>query len=130
MNKKSGITLQAAQQLINQRFFTQSVHCSYYAVLQLIKHKLAVTSDHPITYKDQDKLTKNRDSHEFLLIEIKNRISRPKDKKEFGELFRDLKAKRVDADYSIRQFTDIESLNCKECAEKLISKLNYYFNAV
>jgi len=126
MDRKSAKTLEAAQRLIDQRFFTQSVHCSYYAVLQLMRYKLANSQANPMTYEQQDAQMSGRSSHEALLIEIKSRIANPKNKMRFGQDFEDLKDKRVEADYSQRTFSDIDSLDCKQQADGLISKLNNY----
>ena len=126
MIDKSRSTLNAAQRLIDICFYTESVHCSYYAVLQLMRYKLAHTVERPLTYDQQDILMGGRSSHEALLIEIKNRIGNPKIKRNFGQEFEDLKSKRIDADYSHRMFTDMEGMECKQQADRLISKLNNY----
>ena len=123
MNRKSSESIDTAQELINKKLFTQSVHCSYYAVIQLMQYKLATTKDNPISYEDQrSKIGNAGGSHEYLLIEIKKRLNY-KDAKSFTEEFRDLKSNRVDADYTQRQFNDIEGCECKAEADKLIKKL-------
>lgn len=126
MNRKSKESLDTAQLLLDTKHFTQSVHCAYYAVLQYMSYKLA-TAKNPISYNDQNNnIHSQGSSHEYLLIEIKNRLSsiNPKIAKDFQEDFRDLKASRVDADYSQRNFNDEEGCDCKAQAERLIYKLN------
>lgn len=126
MDRKSKESLDTAQQLLNIKRFTQSVHCSYYAVLQFMRYKLA-TAKNPISYNDQNNNIRSQgSSHEYLLVEIKKRLLsiNPKIAKDFQEDFRDLKASRVDADYSQRQFNDVEGCDCKVQAERLINKLN------
>ena len=91
-----------------------------------MRYKLANAVDHPMTYAQQNVLMNSRSSHEALLIEIKGRIANPANKRQFGQDFKDLKDKRVEADYSRHVFTDIESLDCKQQADRLISNLNNY----
>ncbi|EJX09959.1 hypothetical protein EVA_01932 [gut metagenome] len=44
--------------------------------------------------------------------EIKNRIEKPRDARNFAEGVRLLKRERVQADYELRSFSDVESLEC------------------
>lgn len=118
----------ASQVLINNKLYTSSVHCSYYAVLQYMKYILHATTNSPIPYQSQD--DKNVSSHEYLLTETKNRINKPKDAKSFAEEFRFLKGERVRADYNLEKFTDVESLDCRQKADSLISKLKTYFGNI
>lgn len=126
MNKKSAQTLSVAQLLIDKRYYTQSVHCSYYAVRQYIQYKLATTKNNPISYEEQKVKMNGKDSHEILLDEIRGRIQSPKECKSFTEEFRALKSSRVSADYSQHQFNDEEGCDCKAQAERLIKKIDYY----
>ena len=125
MDRKSKESLDTAQLLLDIKHFTQSVHCSYYAVLQFMSYKLATAND-PISYNEQNNnIHSQGSSHEYLLIEIKKRLLsiNPKIAKDFQEDFRDLKAKRVDADYTQRQFNDEDGCDCKAQADRLIYKL-------
>ena len=65
-----------------------------------------------------------------MIIEIKQRISHPRDARDFVQDVRDLKKDRVEADYSERQFSLDESLTCKDQANRLISKLKRYFGDI
>ena len=47
--------------------------------------------------------------------------------KDFAECFRVLKNDRVTADYKTRLFDIEESLECKQRADRLITKLKKYF---
>jgi hypothetical protein len=126
MDRKSKESLDTAQLLLDKKLFTQSVHCAYYAVLQFMSYKLT-TAKNPISYIDQNNnIHSQGSSHEYLFFEIKKRLSsiNPKIAKDFQEDFRDLKANRVDADYSQRQFNDEDGCDCKAQAERLINKLN------
>ncbi|MCR5139438.1 MAG: hypothetical protein K6B45_04670 [Bacteroidaceae bacterium] len=126
MKKKSDATLHAAQILIEQRCPTQSVHCSYYGVLQLMCYKLANAIDDPISYEEQKALTRSKDSHELILDKIKNKIKDYKEERQFAQDFRDLKEKRKEADYTGRVFTLDEGVDCKSQAERLVSQLNRF----
>ena len=126
MNRKSKESLDTAQLLLDKKRFTQSVHCAYYAVLQFMSYKLTTTIN-PISYNEQNySIHRQGNSHEYLFDEIKKRLLsiNPKIAKDFQEDFRDLKANRVEADYSQRQFNDEEGCDCKAQAERLINKLN------
>ena len=127
MKKKAQDTLFVAQELINRKgiFCTQSVHCSYYAVLQRMKYVLANLKTNPIPYDKQT--SDEKSSHEKILDEIKNRINDPKKKRNFVEEFRELKNNRINADYTDIQFDEDESTECKQRAESLLYKLKYFF---
>ena len=128
MKAKALRNLDSAQKLIDNKLYTNSVHCSYYAVFQYMKYMLANTDRNPITLEDQDTTAKGESSHEYILNQIKERInSSPKQERNFTEGVRLLKKERVDADYTTRVFTDIESIECKDRANGLITNLKTYF---
>ena len=132
MKTKAIGNLNVAGALINKQeenSCTASIHCSYYAVLQYMKYILAHTDKEPLSYEEQDEQSKGKSSHEYIIVQIKQRIDRhrPKAAQEFVQTVRELKDMRIDADYSSRQFTVEESLECKQQAEGLIAKLKTYF---
>ena len=132
MKSKALGNLDVAQLLINERderSCTASIHCSYYAVLQYMKYILA-HSNNPITYEEQTQQTKYQSSHEYIIFEIKERFSDPKQARDFAQDVRDLKKDRVAADYSEREFSLDESLECRDQANRLISKLKRYFGNI
>ena len=130
MKTKANKNIQSAQILIDQKQYTSSVHCSYYAVFQYMKHMLANTDKNPITLANQD-AHKGDSSHEYILIEIKNRINaRPHLVRAFTETLRLLKNERVEADYHQREFDDVEVLTCKNRAEGLIANLKTFFGNI
>ena len=130
MKRKSEDTLTVAQELINRKgiFCTQSVHCSYYAVLQRMKYILAHLAKNPIPYDKQN--PDDKSSHEKILEEIKNRIDKPKNGRNFSFEFRLLKNDRIKADYTEKQFNVDESADCKNRAESLLYKLKSYFGDI
>lgn len=128
MKEKAIKTLEAAQILVDSRKvsgYNSSIHCSYYAVFQYMKFMLAHTDKRPLPYDKQD--NNDKDSHEFVLTEIKNRINGTNNSRNFAQCVRWLKHQRKDADYTSRDFTADECLDCKEKAEGAISKLKQYF---
>lgn len=130
MKDKAVDNLASSQILLNNRHYTTSVHCSYYAVFEYMKYILANVSHNPISYEIQN-LHSGESSHEYILDEIKNRISTsPRNLRNFCEGVRFLKSERVDADYKLRIFTESEGLSCKSKAEGLIANLKTYFGNI
>ena len=130
MKAKSIGYLGVAQTLINKQeeiSCTVSVHCSYYAVLMYMKYILAQTDRQPLSYEEQDEAANGKSSHEYVIEQIKRRIDRPRAGLDFAQGVNTLKKRRVKADYSTRQFSVEESLECKQLAEGLIAKLKMYF---
>lgn len=128
MNKKAFESLEAAKRLVETREsygYNSSIHCSYYAVLQYMKYALATCKTNPLSYEKQSE-KKIGSSHEFILNEVKNRIDNIRNAKKFAETVRNLKKLRVEADYTQRNFSEEESLDCKEQAEGAINKLKQY----
>ena len=88
MKSKALNSLKAAQRLVEAREtygYNSSIHCSYYALLQYMKYKLATFKKNPLPYEKQDK--KDESSHDYLLKEIKNRINNPIKERKFSERF-------------------------------------------
>ena len=132
MKSKALDNLEVAQSLINKKeacSYTASIHCSYYAVFQYMTYILAHT-DNPISYDEQTQQAKNQSSHEYIIIKIKERFDNKKEARDFAQDVRDLKRDRVDADYSEREFNLDESLECRNQANRLISKLKRYFGNI
>lgn len=129
MKNKALNNLEAAQLLINNSCYTESVHCSYYAVLQYMKYMLNTTRTRAIPYEEQE--YKGEDSHERIITEISNRISAsPKDIRIFKEKVRFLKEDRVRADYKLDVFDAGESADVKQRAEGLITNMKTYFGNI
>lgn len=131
MKKKANDNLTSAQMLINNKQFTTSVHCSYYAVFQYMKYMLANTERSPINLIEQDSNSRSIDSHEHILREVKERLNTtPKNTRNFVDLVRVLKKKRIEADYTTKNINEDESLDCIEQANGAISKLKTYFGNI
>ena len=118
MKTKATNNLNSAQLLINNKQYTTSVHCSYYAVFQSMKYVLANTSINPIPLATQD----------FPHGRVFSRVCSFRNKeRRFAETVRFLKKECVDADYKSREFTDEESLDCLDRAKKIVADLKTYF---
>lgn len=135
MKAKAIHNIKAAEALIDKAeegYYTASIHHVYYAVFQYMKYELAHTDMEPLSDEEQTVKAKEHrvGSHDFIIKEIKRRISRladPDTAQDFTQYVRELKGDRIDADYRSRQFTLEESLACKRLAEELITKLKTYF---
>lgn len=129
MKSKANDNLKSAQILIDAEQYTTSIHCSYYAVLEYMKYMLAEIEIKPINYENQNSNI-GADTHTFILDEIKKRIKNPKNARNFVEGVRFLKRERVQADYELRKFSDVESLDCIQNASGLITNLKTYFGNI
>ena len=128
MKAKACENLEAAKILINSKQYTSSIHCSYYAVFQYMKYMLAHIKNDPISYEKQD--NQRQDSHEYIIENIKNKIIKPANAKDFKEGISSLKRYRKIADYTTTNFSMEESLEQKQNAENLIAKLKTYFGNI
>ena len=132
MKTKAIGNLEAAETLINkqeEKYYTASIHHAYYAVFQYIIYVLANTDTEPLSYEEQTAQAKGKKggSHDFVIKQIRQRIGDKETARNFAQDVFTLKKKRIDADYSTRQFTLEESLACKQKAEELITELKMYF---
>ncbi len=122
----------AAQMIINARdedWCFVSVHCSYYAVLQMMKYLLAHVKQDPISYEDQELHSANGSSHENILLEITKRMGQNQQtERKFLQSFNFLRNKRKAADYTPARFTVEECADIKKLADGLLSNLKSYFN--
>ena len=121
---KSAQSFEAGKALISQHLYTESVHCFYYSVLQMMKYRLANCKKGSRSYEEQSEIPKRdkKSSHEWLFYEVNPKFN-GKNKVNFKEDFTVLKESRVAADYSKRSFTVDESLECQQTAERLLGKL-------
>ena len=123
MRKKSEENIASAVLLMNNSFFTSSVHCSYYAGFQFTKYVLA--DFFGIGYEKQEKESKGKDSHFYVQSEMEKRF---KDTErlnfiDYNKYFNKLKKFRKKADYSQDLINKEEAGSACSCAEKLIDLL-------
>lgn len=130
MKQKALKTLDAAQKLINAQLYTQSVHCSYYAILQYMKYMLATTTVRPIPYAQQNDQP-SMDSHTYILREVRSRLSNNTSiQVKFEQSVQNLRHLRVEADYTIKEFTAEESAEARQFADGIITKLKTFFGNI
>ena len=117
---KSLENTKAAQELVNKRLYSASVHCAYYSCLQHIKYILHNKLN--FDYAKQDNNT-GKDSHLVIIDEIINKAPTSHQGKEIQNIIQWLKAERKRADYSVEIISDTESLDVIRKSETLHFKL-------
>lgn len=70
LKSKSDFNVLGAEVLIEKSLFAPSVHCSYYAVLQLLKYSYIVLSKISSKELSEKIIADRRNSHTFLLDEF------------------------------------------------------------
>ncbi len=130
---KSIVKNETAQFLINNKYYTESVHCSYYYVLLYMKYILCNLKDEKsrITYEQQDNPKgKEGKFHKYILDKISFLVDNPRNKRYINEEFQYLKQQRKLSDYDSKVFNDRESLDIKEKSEALIRRLKDSFETI
>jgi uncharacterized protein (UPF0332 family) len=124
---KSVENLAAAQNLINQRLYNPSVHCSYYGCLQLMKcmlcYKLNISYDKQNDYNGMD-------THTYIRNLIYNNLNNRFLKQKFLSDFNSLKVKRRKADYINELITENECLTAMEETKRIITYLKTAFGTL
>lgn len=118
---KSGMLAKLAQELINHSWFTQSVHCSYYSALQMMKYTLACYKDTSmrISLENQEIQSRGKSSHLYLEEKILERVSSPRERTTLRERISFLKNERVAADYTDRNFESEEAIDCIDASKAI-----------
>lgn len=116
MRQKCDTNIELAQELINKKYYTNSVHCSYYGCLQYIKYILDDKNVCPYRIQNENR----KDSHEFILSKLINAIKNHKTLRNVRTNFESLKDKRKRADYYEDIFEVDESLQAIEEARSII----------
>ncbi len=107
-----------------------SIHCSYYAVVQYMKHTLASDPLSPISLRDQDANAAGAGSHNYLITETASRLSQSaRCRHSFRQRVRNLKQLRVVADYSSTIVGQRDGKRCLEEAKSLIKQFEDYLEA-
>lgn len=106
LRNKSEFNTEAAELLIGSSVYAPSVHCSYYAVFQLMKHFLIKYKEISYTELSEMNRADGRTSHKYLIEEYYLYLSRDSecglDRREIRNLQRktgDLRHFRVKSDY-------------------------------
>lgn len=124
---KSNMSMKTATMLSSSKnpdYWTSSVHCSYYSLLQMMIHLLVDVKNPPLKLED---LIKKGDSHlrirDAVIMEIDSKTERAS----FMTGFDLIKRMRVRADYTPEQIPQDECLDIKEKSEILRNKAKKYF---
>lgn len=110
--------------MIIRSFAASSVHCSYYAVLQIMKY--ALNEKCHISYEKQNE-PKDKDSHIYIRDEILYQLRSIQTKESIKRSFDAAKALRRKADYLEDEIEDVDSLGMYEQADALIKKIKKEF---
>lgn len=122
LQRKSDLNKTVAQQLIKEKKFCPSVHCSYYSLLQFTKYIL--DSKFRFSYEEQDSETKQNNSHDIILNKIlENIVDIPK-KNTFRTNFTKLKRYRVISDYSTKSINEDKAKEAHRLCCNQINILN------
>lgn len=122
LKNKSEENINSADILVNNKLYAASIHCYYYACLQLIKyvlcHKLSVD------YQEQDNA--KSDSHIFVIVKLYKILKRKNTKyaNEFDRNINDLKYARVRADYKNVEIIEEEAIKANTKSKYIIDLIN------
>ena len=132
LKDKSDENILAADKLIRQNHYASSIHCSYYACVQLMLH--IFRSDLSKTDDEVEELMieaqKNGDNtHVWLLKEIGNTLffKHPLDSREFRNKLGMLKGVRVKADYKNKQISKSIASDSYDTANAILLILKTHF---
>lgn len=123
MQAKSDENYKAGEVLVEKSYYSASVHCFYYSVLQKMKYVLCEACG-IMSYKEQEERTKRGDSHTFLSREVASQIDNPRRRAEFTEVFNDMRRDRTKADYKNTIFSKADCGKVKEKTDRLNRILN------
>ena len=70
LKSKSEFNLEAASILIDNNCYAPSVHCSYYSVFQLIKHKFVRLKEISYAELSNNTISDKRNTHKYLIDEF------------------------------------------------------------
>lgn len=121
LKQKSDENIQASQLLIKQCLYASSVHCSYYACVQLMLHilrsHLKLTEEKIKEVQDEGAKT-HGGFHAWIIAEMAFHLLKKQNKyitaKDFRDGIEDLRRLRRDADYENKT---IEEKNAKKACE-------------
>lgn len=121
MNQKINEIEKAASILKNGKLYTSSIHCFYYSCFLMMKYYLSKIDENPISLEIQAEKSKTEcgSSHSYIFKELKKRFKNIQYKRKFDQIFQELKAERVRADYTSDQFTVDECCDVENNANRL-----------
>lgn len=130
LKSKSEFNLEGASILINDNCYAPSVHCSYYSVLQLIKHKYVRLKEISYSVLSQNTIADKRNSHKYLIDEFCVHLQSNTKKKlslyEIRNLKRDiedLKQFRIDSDYDNIEINYDKSTKALNLSKSILKRI-------
>ena len=130
LKSKSEFNLEGASLLIENNCYAPSVHCSYYSVLQLLKHKYVRLKEISYSVLSQKTIADKRNSHKYLIDEFCLHLQSDSGKKmtifEVRSLKRDiedLKQFRIESDYNDIEINYDKSTKALSLSESIIKRL-------
>jgi uncharacterized protein (UPF0332 family) len=132
LKSKSEFNLDAASLLINNHCFAPSVHCSYYSVFQILKHKFVTLKEITFSVFSQNSRNDTRTSHKYLIDEFCLHLqSNSKYKLNRFEVrllkrdIEDLKQFRVESDYDNIQINIEAGSKALSLSESILKRIKH-----
>jgi uncharacterized protein (UPF0332 family) len=132
LKSKSDFNLDGAILLIENNCYAPSVHCSYYSVFQLLKHKFVILKEISYSIFSQNSRNDIRNSHKYLIDEFCLHLHSDSENKlsifEVRSLKRDiedLKQFRNESDYDNIQINIEASSKALSLSESILKRLKH-----
>jgi len=127
LKTKSECNILAAKLLVQNTYYTSSVHCYYYAILQLMKHIiLHCFTQIEIENFKQANNNRNSSSHRLIFEQIVPKMSNI-DKFRFTNKFEKLKKMRKESDYEEIEINSDKTTDADMYANELVILLKKTF---
>lgn len=130
LKNKSDFNISSAAMLIEADFYAPSVHCSYYAVFQLMKHQYVKLKQISYEILNEHIIRDKRNSHRYILEEfclsLRSHSSSGYsiyDVRKLERDIKDLKQFRVDSDYENIDIDYIKSNQAYRLSESIIKRI-------
>lgn len=130
LKSKSEFNLEGASILIENNCYAPSVHCSYYSVLQLLKHKYVRLKEISYNSLAQNIIADKRNSHKYLIDEFCVNLQSDSKKRlslyEIRDLKRDiedLKQFRIESDYDNIDINYEKSTKALTLSESILKRI-------
>lgn len=126
IKEKSGFNLDAAELLITKGFHSSSVHCSYYACLQFLKHSLKNFFDFSYDYIEGECVNSRLGTHGYIINATLNAYKSKTDLRTYQDtkrLVNDLKEFRENSDYFNIQISVDDSEKSLKMSREVIHEI-------
>ena len=132
LKSKSSQNITSALILINNNQFSSSIHCSYYACVQLMLHILRADfnkSEQDITDESQTGSQDEGGFHNWLINFIRGQffLRNNVDCRDFHSFITQLKGKRIKSDYKNKEIKPNEAREAYDYTQRIIKLLEKNF---